>query len=284
MKLRPLHGWPQLRRPFLVVTLQGWVDAGSAAQGASLAMIEGWDLPRVALSDGDYFVDYQHRRPRIRLDEDGRRRVEWQEIEVRAGSAGPRDVVVLTGPEPARHWHAFIESVIEMVRLLGVTDVFALGGLPAPVPHTQPVGVAATATTRELADGFDVLLGSYEGPTGVQTVLQVSLGEAGIPAMSLWAQVPHYLAAMDWPAASASLLRRLGKATGTSPPVDTLLAADRERRRLVDRAVAERPDLQALVRGLEGGQQATAVPSGDDLADEIERFLADRREDDPGQP
>src|SRR5688500_14809009 len=147
MSLEPLGEWPRLRRPFLVVALQGWVDAGSSAQLAAATLRQGWGLALIARYGGDAFLDYQHRRPRLQLDEDGRRRVVWQEIEVLAGQAGPRDVILLTGPEPARQWRTFCELTVGMAKRLGVEQVFNLGGLPAPVPHTAPVPIAGTATS-----------------------------------------------------------------------------------------------------------------------------------------
>ena len=274
MAIEPVREWPELRRPFLVVALQGWVDAGSSGQLASAALRGGWDMKRIALYDSDEFVDYQHRRPRIQLDEDGRRRVAWQEIELLAGDAGRRDALLLTGPEPARNWRTFIDETVALCQRFHVEQVFNLGGLPAAVPHTQPVPVAGTATTAELTEKFDRLLGSYEGPTGTQTALQVGMGDAGIAACTLWAQVPHYLSAMVWPGGALALLARLGADTNTLPPINDLVRADNERRAQVDAAVTERPDVQELVRALEGGDIVEDIPSGDDLAAEIERFLA----------
>jgi proteasome assembly chaperone (PAC2) family protein len=281
--LRLLEGWPDLRRPFMVIALHGWIDAGSSAQLAAAALRQGWNLRRIAVFDSDEFLDYQHRRPQIRLDEDGRRRVEWQEVELLVGDAGVRDVVLLTGPEPARSWQTFIGTVIDAASRTRVQEVYALGGLPSATPHTRPVLVAATVTSKELAGRFDALLGSYDGPTGLQTALQVAFGTSGIPAISLWAQVPHYLAAMLWPGGSIALLRGLGACTDTEPQFGELLAANEERLRQVDEAVKERPDVQSLVRALEDGGEAMEVPSGDQLADEIERFLRERQTGD-GSP
>ena len=282
MVLRAVDGWPELTAPFLVVALQGWVDAGSAAQVAAVSLREGWGLGRVAVFDADEFVDYQHRRPGIRLDPSGRRRIEWSEIEVLAGSTGERDVVLLTGPEPARSWRSFIAAVVEMAFRLGIQESYALGGLPAPAPHTRPVKVAGTASSKEQAARFDALLGSYEGPTGVQTALQVAFGDAGLPAVTLWAQIPHYLAATVWPGGALALLERLGSDTGTTPPLGDLLRVDQERKREVDAVIADRPDLLALVRALEEGDEPEKVPSGEDLAAEVERFLSEGADGDAG--
>jgi proteasome assembly chaperone (PAC2) family protein len=258
----------------MIVALRGWIDAGSAAQVAIVALKEEWPLRRIALFDSDAFLDYQHRRPGVRLDARRRRRIEWQEIEVLAGSAGPRDVVVLTGPEPARHWPSFVDAALDMGRRLGVVEVYALGGLPAPAPHTRPVQIVGSVSEPGLTERFDALLGSYEGPTGAQTVLQVAWGEAGIRAMTLWAQVPHYLSAMAWPGAAVALLEKLGSMTGTQLRLESLRAAERERRRQIDRAISERPEIRALVQAMEEGEPVEEIPSGDELAAEIERFLA----------
>src|SRR5205085_3382634 len=133
---------------------------------------------------------------------------------------------------------------------------YNVAGLPAPVPHTAPVTIAGTAALPADADRFTTLLASYEGPTGVQSALQFALGEAGFSAVSLSAQVPHYLAAMPWPAAAAAVLRKLASETGTRAPLGELDAAADERKAQVDAAIAGRPDIQLLVRALEEGQAA----------------------------
>lgn len=266
--------WPALEAPLMVVNLKGWVDAGSAGELTVGALRESWPLRRVAHFDGDEFLDYHHRRPLVRLDAQGRRYIEWQDIEVLAGRAGPRDLVLLTGPEPARAWPSFIECAVDVIQRLGIEQVVAVAGLPSPVPHTAPIQVAGTVSAPTLTDWFETLLGSYHGPTGMQTALQVACGEHDIPMVTCWAQVPHYLSAMAWPGAALALLRRIAERTGVEARVEALEKADRERRGQIDEAVRDRPDIQALVRALEQGVGIEDVPSGEDLAAEIERFLA----------
>src|ERR671915_2442606 len=185
-----------LRAPALVCAFKGWNDAGEAATSAVAFMGASLDAARFATIDPEEFVDFQATRPQVKLVEGRTRRVEWPEWEVYEARVprAPRDLVILTGPEPSYRWRSFCAQVVELSEALGVQLVVTLGALLADVPHSRPVGVSAHATDPGLVQRLALQPPSYEGPTGIVGVLHQAFQDSGLPAASLWAQVPHYVA------------------------------------------------------------------------------------------
>ena len=273
---------PALRRAVLLVALEGFVDAGGAGSTAGLFLRHRWRSDLVARFDRDAFLDYRARRPTATLDDGELRRVDWPDLELFAAAVeGPRDALLLLGPEPDTRWEAWCAAVLDVCRATGVETVLTLGAYPAAAPHTRPVRVARARN----AVGGDVRpaaadVPAYTGPVGAATVLQHVLGEAGLPTVGLWAEVPHYIAATPHPGAALSLVRTVADALGTSIDTTELEAAARIHREQVDEAVAEHTDAAEMVAALEAhvdsGGGIGDLPSGDDLAAEIERFLRTR--------
>jgi proteasome assembly chaperone (PAC2) family protein len=268
--------WPQLRDPVMLVALSGWVDGGLAGAGALAALAEQLESARsfgsIDLAD---LVDLQQTRPTVSLTEGTTRSVTWPSVDLLAGHAG-RDVVLVVGPEPSIRWREFSGQLVGAAQKLGIGMAITLGGMPAAVSHRRPVGVLATASSRSVAQEVGALRGDYVGPTGVQTVLQVALGEAGIPAVGLWAQVPHYVAGTPSPPAIRALLERVREIARVEADLHTLDEQSDVYREKVEEGLAERPDVAQMVQQLEA-QEGQDLPSGDDLAREIERFLRDER-------
>jgi proteasome assembly chaperone (PAC2) family protein len=267
--------WPELRDPVLVVALAGWVDAGLAGAGAAAILAEQLEsarrFGRVDLADS---VDLQQTRPTVRLVDGTTREINWPSIDLVAGRAA-RDVVLCVGPEPSVRWREFADGLVDAFGHLGIGRAMMLGGMPAVVSHRRPVGVLATATSRSLAQEAGALRTDYQGPTGAQTVLQVALGEAGVPTVGLWAQVPHYVSGNPSPPAIRAILERLRDLAGIETDLGALDAQTDEYLRKVEEGLADRPDVAELVRAIEaGGDQE--LPTGDQLASEIERFLRDQ--------
>lgn len=265
---------PELADPVLVVALSGWVDAGRCGQGAVAYLtsrLEG--LVDVAALDLSAEADLLHDRPDIRVIDGTVTSVEWPTLEVAAGTAG-RDVVTVTGPEPARGWRRLIDAVVEIARRCGVVEAYCLGGMPAGVTHHDAVGVMSTATDAALGARLGTLRPDYEGPTGLQTCLQLALGGAGIPCGGLWAQVPPYVAATPSPAGVAAVLAHLRDVAGLAldlAPLDPEVVAYKA---AVEAKLVERPELAELVEKLQ--QALGEADEGDDgagLIREIERFL-----------
>jgi len=268
--------WPELRDPVLVIAMTGWVDGGLAGAGAMATVAEQLEsagrFGRYELAD---LLDLQQTRPTVKLAEGVTRDIDWPAVDLVAGHLG-RDVVLCAGPEPSLHWRSFTEELVGVAQKVGATLAVGLGGMPAVVSHRRPVRVLATATTRSLAQEVGAMRADYTGPTGVQTVLQVALGDAGIPSLGLWAQVPHYVSGNPSPPAIRALLERLRDVAGVQAALDGLDAQIDDYLQKVEEGLSERPDVADMVRAIEA-QAEDELPSGDDLAAEIERFL--RRND-----
>jgi predicted ATP-grasp superfamily ATP-dependent carboligase len=265
---------PRLRRPILVLAIVGWVDAGAAGSSAAAVLSSQLDGARVfARYPLEDLVDLQQTRPTVRLVDGETREIIWPTIEFVAGRAG-HDVVCCTGPEPSLRWPSFAGELVAFAKELGVERAVGLGGMPAVVSHRRPVPVLATATDARSAKEAGAIRADYHGPTGLQTVLQCALGDAGIPSFGLWAQVPHYVSATPSPPAMRALLTRLGELTGVAVDVGPLEDQAEEYATRVEEGLAERPDVAELVSAIE--EQSGGDGSADELADEIERFLRDQ--------
>jgi predicted ATP-grasp superfamily ATP-dependent carboligase len=197
----------------------------------------------------------------------------------------PRDLVILTGPEPSYRWRAFCSQVVELAEALGVQLVVTLGALLADVPHSRPVSVTAFASDPALVERLALQPPTYEGPTGIVGVLQSTCAEAGMPAASLWAAVPHYVAVAPNPKGALAILRRLESLVGVTVDAQDLETAAVDYERQVSRAVELDPEVQAFVERLEraadeeeGPTDLSQLPSGDVLAREFQRFLRQRGE------
>lgn len=266
-------------QPVLVMCLEGWIDAGLGAATAMASLLSGRETERVATWDADELIDHRARRPVLHLADGVARGITWPDIDLRAGQddAG-NDVVFLSGPEPDMRWHAFAGSVSELALALGVRLVVGLGAFPAPVPHTRSVRLVATAPNRELAAEVGFIPGAIDVPAGIQAVLEEGLNQAGIPAVGLWARVPHYVVSMPYPAASAALVDGLAAVSGLSFQSSDLQESATRARSRIDELIANSAEHQAMVSQLEGQVDREAemigpLPSGDELAAELERYL-----------
>jgi predicted ATP-grasp superfamily ATP-dependent carboligase len=283
MSLYVLHERPELERPVLVMAPEGWIDAGLGGGAALGTLLTAIKTTVVANFDIDELLDHRARRPTARITDGVYEDLIWPEIELRAGHDGDGNaVLVLVGPEPDHQWRAYAAALAEVAQLFDVRMLVGMGAFPAPVPHTRPATLAATATDAELANRIGVVSGTLEVPAGVLVAVERRFAEAGIPAVGLWARVPHYTAAMPYPEASLLLLEGLATVAGIVVDTTPLReAADATRERL-DELIANSAEHSALVRQLEAKADAEAepspegwgdMPSGDDLVAEVERFL-----------
>ncbi len=277
---------PSLDEPLLIVTLEGWVDAGLGAAAALAALLGSVPTEVVASFDVDTLLDHRARRPVVRIVDGVNSWMMWPEIQLRIGrtDAG-RDLLFLVGPEPDHQWRAFCTAVAELAGAFGVRLVVGLGAFPAPVPHTRPARLVATATSTELAHQVGFIPGTIDVPAGVQAALERQFADLGVPAVGLWARVPHYAAAMPYPEASVVLLEGLERLTGVGADTGELRTAARSTRSRLDELVANSEEHAALVHQLEAAIDAeseqplgTSIPSGDELAAELERFLREENQ------
>jgi predicted ATP-grasp superfamily ATP-dependent carboligase len=276
---------PSLERPVLITAFRGWNDGGQGASLAGAYLARMWDAEQFAEIDPEEFFDFQATRPMVSLSEGMERKLEWPEnllFHARIPNAG-RDAILLLGVEPNLRWRRFTGLIVELATELGVELVVTLGALLADVPHTRPAPVTGSASDPELVERLGLQLSRYEGPTGIVGVLHDAFRTAGVPSVSLWAAVPHYVSLAPSPRAALALCERLGGIIGA--PVDTaeLAEAAESYQRQVTEAVATDEETAAYVEELE--QRADEIdeeslPSGDSLAAELTRFLRERDEDD----
>ncbi|HVC15008.1 MAG TPA: PAC2 family protein [Acidimicrobiales bacterium] len=283
-ELFEVHTSPVLTAPVLVVAMEGWVDAGLGAANAVASLTEHPPAADLATFDSDHFLDLRARRPIVRIVDGITTELQWPRTQLRHGhDQVGADILFLVGPEPDYHWREFVDAVVQLALRHGVRLVVGLGAFPAAAPHTRPVRLAATAPqdSAELVASVGVVQGELEVPAGVLSALEIALGEARIPTVSLWARVPHYVSAMPFPMASAALVDGLSAASGLQLDATVLRAAGDRARGQVDELIAGNPEHVAMVAKLEeviDSSEGNAlgldeVPSADELAAELERFL-----------
>ena len=279
---------PELRRPVMVAAFRGWNDGG---QGASLAggyLAKQWAAERFAEIDPESFYDFQATRPHVSLEDGMTRKLDWPDNGFfHAPIPGTdRDAVIMLGTEPNLRWRTFAQHVLGLGQELGVERVVTFGSLLADVPHTRPAPVTAAATDEALMEELGLEPSRYEGPTGIVGVLLDACRNAGIPSLSLWAAVPHYVSLAPSPRAALSLVRRFGELLEIDVDVEELEQAADEYSGQVSEAVSADADTAAYVEELERRVDMLSaeedLPSGDTLAAELTRFLREREEQDDG--
>ena len=281
---------PELERPVLIAGFTGWNDAADAASVAVGALASSWEARRFGGFDGEEFFDFQTTRPQVKLVDGVTRQIEWPEnmlsaTEPRLAAAGGRGAVLLTGPEPNFRWRAFCAAVVELARALDVELVVTMGALLADVPHSRPVSVAANSQDASLVESLGLSASRYEGPTGITGVLHRACADAGLPSVSFWASVPHYLPAVPSAPAALALLDKLSDLLGMEVDTAELESTAETYQEQVSVAVSQDSDLSSYVRMLEErfdsqvDQGPRNLPSGDELAQELEGFLREQRSD-----
>ena len=273
---------PKLRRPVLVAAFEGWNDAADAASSAARYLKERWGARPFATIDPEEFFDFSSTRPQVRLTAGHQREIIWPRTELSAAALPDtgRDVVVLVGSEPQLRWRTFSAQVVGVANELGAELVVTLGALLADVAHTRPVRVTGTAADPELVDRLGLERSAYEGPTGIVGVLHDAFRTARVQSASLWAAVPHYVAATPSPKATLALVRRTASLLSTPVTTDDLEQRALDYERQVSEVVATDDDVAAYVRRLEESADADdplEFQSGDVLAAELERFLREQR-------
>lgn len=288
--LYDLHDRPSLHEPLLVIVLEGWIDAGYAAATAAQTLLQGLDTYPVATFDADSLLDHRARRPILHLVDGVNTGMSWPGIELRgATDENGRDLLLLLGSEPDHSWRAFTEAALGLAQDLGTRMVIGLGAYPATVPHTRPVTMSVTASSDDLAAASGLLRGSLDVPAGVQAAIEHRSGELDIPAMGLWAQVPHYVTGDGtfYHAAALALLERLAHTGGMVLPTGTLADDAAVTRSRIDTALAANPEHLTMLHNLEtyydeqvaqgtGTGTGGPIPTADELAAEVEQFLRDQ--------
>jgi hypothetical protein len=260
--------------PSLVAAFDGWVDSGSAATTALGTLLT--DARVVARFEADRLFDYRARRPTLDILDGRLTEIVWPELVLRGTRVGERDLLILTGAEPDYRWREFADSIVELTRQLGVAEWISLGAIPAAVPHTRSVPILGTASEPGLLRGGirPGPLGRLRVPSALVSVLELEVSRTGVPALGYFAQVPHYVSG-PYPGAALELLRALGRHLGLDLPEGDLPDESRQLRTHLDSLATGDATTRAYVERLESMVDEERLPSGDDLIEEIERFLRD---------
>jgi predicted ATP-grasp superfamily ATP-dependent carboligase len=287
------NGSPTLRRPVMVCAFRGWNDAGEAAAAAGSFIRDSLDSEDVASINPEEFFDFTAVRPTIRLTEDNTREIDWPDgtFSAAAVPGAESDLVVLEATEPSLRWRRYTENVMSAARELGVRKIITLGALLADVPHSRPVSITGLASDRGLVDKLGFQRTTYEGPTGIVGVLHHACIQAGVESASLWASVPHYVAAAPNPKVALALVRAFEGVAGVAVDAGELESAAEDYERQVSAAVASDPEVKAFVERLETAMDAEqaeepdegSLPSADTIARDFQRFLRQRGPDDPDE-
>ncbi|QLY27834.1 PAC2 family protein [Nocardia huaxiensis] len=276
---------PTLRDPVLVAAFEGWNDAADAASGAVEHLELIWDSQPLAELDSEDYYDYQVNRPTVRQVDGVTREIQWPStmLSVCSPPGSDRDVVLLRGVEPNMRWRSFCNDLLEFVEQLGVSTVVILGALLADTPHTRPVPVTGTAYSKEAAERFNLEQTRYEGPTGITGVLQDACVRAGVPAISFWAAVPHYVSQPPNPKAVIALLHRVEDVLDVEVPLGGLPEQAEEWESTVNEMTTGDEEIAEYVRSLEERgdaeidlNDAMAKIDGDAIAAEFEKYLRRR--------
>lgn len=280
---------PQVTDPVLVVVLTGWIDTGGAAAAAMTTIAEECAADPVATFDDDVFIDFRARRPILELRDGLSSVLRWQQItaSVARDRAG-HDLVLLSGPEPDMAWHRFASGVVELATGLGVRTMVSLGAYPFTTPHTRPSQISITTPSQDVLARLPFARSSIDVPAGASALLAHALHDVGIPSLGLWAQVPHYITSLEYPAAGVALIDALRDAADVVIDATDLRQAAVDQRERLDALVTQNAEHAAMLRQLEtlhdaaeptaGTPSGSTLPmtSGDELAAELERFLREQ--------
>lgn len=279
---------PMLHEPILVVMLTGWIDAAGAGAAAGAALSYECETSPILRFDDDTFIDYRARRPTMELRDGLNTDLVWATIELRAGrSPSGRDVLFLTGPEPDMAWRLFAQVVADISEELGVTQMVAFGAYPFAAPHTRPARLSCSSPSTEMLANVTFARSSVDVPAGMAAALEHALHARKIPTLGLWVQVPHYVAAMSYPASSVALLDGFAEVTGITLAAESLRAEVEPQRQRIDETIGDSAERESMLHQLEEIYDAASegetapgpeleMQSGDELADEIQRFLRDQ--------
>jgi predicted ATP-grasp superfamily ATP-dependent carboligase len=276
---------PEVRSPVLVCAIRGWNDGGEAASIAATFMAEQWRAELFGYLDPEEFYDFQVTRPTVHLEGGVSRVIEWPRGEFRVASPQGRGIVLFTAAEPNVRWRTFTGAILDTAKDLGAEMLVTLGAFLTDVPHNRPVPIVGSARDQDEADRLGLARSQYEGPTGIVGVLHDAANRAGLASVSLWGAVPHYLPSTSNPKAALALVERTAQLLEVSVDTTSLAEAAREWEQGVGRFVRENEELAEYVDRLERASDEGDVeirvsegdvPSGDAIAEELERFLQEQ--------
>jgi hypothetical protein len=272
----------------LVVAFEGWNDAGDAASGAVRLLKENAEYRALMGVDPELYYYFQYTRPMLRIEEDGKRTISWPGAQLfgpaEEDAASETHLYLLIGTEPSRSWKSFGAEIVDAMLAADISTVVFLGAMLADVPHTRPISIFSSSEDADLRSAFDLERSTYEGPIGILSVIGVAAQEAGIPSISIWASVPHYVHNAPSPKAMLALMDKLEEVVGVTVPRGELADEAKEWERGIDALAADDEDMAAYIGQLEQARDTVDSPeaSGEAIAQEFERYLR-RRGDKPGE-
>lgn len=273
-------GLPVLREPILIAAFEGWNDAGESASAAIEYLCEIWEAELLAEFDSEDYYDYQVNRPLVSTNESGAREIHWPSTKIYTAQlpGAKQDVVLIQGIEPNMRWQQFVREILGLCAELDVRLVTTLGALLTDAPHTRPVPIHGTSSDAVLQVELGVETSTYEGPTGIVGVLQHACLAMGIPAVSLWASIPHYVSQPPNPKATLALVQRIEDVVDVSIPITDLIEDARAWEMGVDELASEDEEVAEYVKQLEQTRDAADLPeaSGESIARDFERYLRRR--------
>ncbi|HJR45054.1 MAG TPA: PAC2 family protein [Actinomycetota bacterium] len=259
--------------PALIVSFEDWVDAAAAGSTAARHIAEGGET--VASFDPDAIYDYRSHRPVLDIVNGTPKQFAWPRMTLTRRRLSERDLFVLTGPEPDYRWQAFAEDVLELSLRIGIVEHVSLGAIPAAVPHTASTPVMMTASSEELLRGASPTEGLLRVPAAAVSLVEWTLSENGIPAVGFWAQVPHY--AMPFAAGAIALIRKVEDHLAVTIGAGALEDEDARQRTALQQMLDDNPEARDYIARLEGLVGEADVPSSENIAEEVERFLRNQR-------
>lgn len=292
----------------LVVAFEGWNDAGEAATGVVRTLKDQLAVSELASVDPEIYFDYQFNRPTVSLDDEGRRQIEWpgavlygpatpgsigaplaEDAELQISGANAGNIYLLLGTEPSRSWKSFAAEVLDSALAVDVTGVVFLGAMLADVPHTRPISVFVSSDNPTVRAELQIERSNYEGPVGILSVLADAAEKVGIPTMSIWASVPHYVHNAPSPKAVLALIDKLEELIDVVIPRGDLVSEAAEWESGIDALAAEDEEMAAYIAQLEQARDTVDSPeaSGEAIAQEFERYLrkrSDGRDGRDGRP
>jgi hypothetical protein len=266
----------------LVVAFEGWNDAGEAASGAVRTLKDELEVYPIAEVEPEDYFDYQFNRPTVAMDESGARALSWPGVTtygpVSPGASRASSIYLLLGTEPSRGWKTFTAEILEVIEDAEVTGVVFLGAMLADVPHTRPISVFISSENPAVREALSIERSSYEGPVGILSVLADAAEKSGIPTLSIWASVPHYVHNAPSPKATLALIEKLEEVIGVEIPRGELVAESTAWENGIDALAGDDDDMAAYIEQLEQARDTVDSPeaSGDAIAEEFERYLQKR--------
>lgn len=274
---------PELRSPTLVLAFSGWNDASSAATTAASYLRKKLGGIEFASINSDVFYNFQDTRPMVHLDEQGQRVITWPSNTFYACKTPEiaNDLIFFVGTEPHLQWRQFSNLILTLAQKCGVRMVVTLGALLADVYHRNAVRITGSSTDAELAGRLGLRRSNYEGPTGIVGILNNLFRDERLPAVSVWANVPHYVNVSPNPKAALALVRKISEFLSVEVSVSELEAGAGDFDDKVDQALESNKAIKDYVeelklRSSEEEGEIESLPSGEDIARELERFLRER--------